>query len=257
MIKEYYRPESVDEAVKLLTDSEKSLTPLGGGTRISRNQADFEGVVDLQAAGLDKIMGKGRSVKVGALVQLARLIGHNNVHPEIQRAIGIDASQNIRNMASLGGWLVSSDGRSITTTVLLALDATLTWEPGSKRIRMGDWLPVREIEFPGVLMTEIEWLVNPYLTFEYVARSPKDKPILIVAAAQWGSGRTRIVLGGYGKMPIVAMDGSESQGADVAVFDAFAEAEDDWATADYRRKVAAKLALRCLERIDAIKESEV
>jgi CO/xanthine dehydrogenase FAD-binding subunit len=78
-----------------------------------------------------------------------------------------------------------------------------------------------------------------------------------VAAAQWGSGRTRIVLGGYGKMPIVAMDGTESQGADVACLDAYADADDKWATADYRKNVASKLALRCLERIDAIKESEV
>ena len=257
MIKEYYRPKSVDEALKLLTDSEKSLSPLGGGTRISRHQADYDGVVDLQDAGLDKITTQGQIVKLGAMVRLDTLLSHEEIHPEIQRGIKIDASQNIRNMASLGGWLVSSDGRSITTTLLLALDAILTWQPGNIQLRIGDWLPVREFESPGVLMTAAEWKTQPYLTFDYVARSPKDKPILVVAAAQWGSGRTRIVLGGYGKMPIVAMDGTESQGADEACLDAYAEAEDAWATADYRRKVAAKLALRCLERIDAIKESEV
>jgi CO/xanthine dehydrogenase FAD-binding subunit len=257
MIKEYYRPESVEEVVKLLTDSEKSLSPLGGGTRISRHQAEYDGVVDLQAAGLDKITTKGQDVRVGAMVRLDMLLDHEEIHPEIQRGIKIDASQNIRNMASLGGWLVSSDGRSITTTLLLALDTTLTWEPGKQKIRIGDWLPLREFESPGVLLTEAEWRTQPYLTFEYVARSPKDKSIVIVAAAQWGSGRTRIVLGGYGKMPIVAMDGTESQGADVACLDAYAEADDKWATADYRKNVASKLALRCLERIDAIKESEV
>jgi CO/xanthine dehydrogenase FAD-binding subunit len=257
MIKKYYRPKSVDEALKLLTDSEKSLSPLGGGTRISRHQADYDGVVDLQDAGLDKISTKGQIVKLGAMVRLDTLLSHEEIHPEIQRGIKIDASQNIRNMASLGGWLVSSDGRSITTTLILALDAVLTWQPGNIQLRIGDWLPVREFDSPGELITEIEWRTQPYLTFEYAARSPKDKPILIVAAANWGSGRTRIVLGGYGKMPILAMDGTESQGADEACLDAYAEAEDAWATADYRRKVAAKLALRCLERIDAIKESEV
>jgi len=257
MIKEYFRPDSVDEALRLLTESEKPRSPLGGGTRISRNQADYDGIVDLQAAGLDKIKAKARSVTIGAMVRLDTLIGHNKVHPEIQRAIRIDASQNIRNMASLGGWLVSSDGRSITTTILLALDSNLTWEPERKGIRIGDWLPLREIESPGVLMTEAEWSISPYLTFEYVGRSPKDKPILIVAAAQWGSGRTRIALGGFGKMPIVAMDGPNDQGADVACRDAYAEAEDEWATAHYRRNVASNLALRCLNRIDAIKESEV
>lgn len=257
MIKEYYRPGSVDEAVALLLEKEKTLSPLGGGTSISRHQADYDGVVDLQAAGLDKITAEGDRVQVGAMARLENLLGHEDIHPEIQRAIRIDTSQNIRNMATLGGWVVSSDGRSILTTVLLALDTTLTWEPGNKHVRIGDWLPLRKIESPGVLITEAEWRLQPYLTFEYVARSPKDRPILIVAAAQWGSRRTRIVLGGYGKMPIVAMDGTESKGADIACLDAYAEAEDKWATSDYRRNVAAKLAIRCLEKIEAIKESEV
>ena len=257
MIKEYFRPESIEEAIKLLTGSEKSLSPLGGGTSISRNRDDFDGVVDLQSAGMDQIKTEEQHIQVGAMVRLDALLGHEGVQPEIQRAVGIDASQNIRNMASLGGWLVSSGGRSITTTVLLALDTTLTWEPGSKQIQIGDWLPLRKIESPGVLMTEVKWRKGLHLSFEYVARSPKDKPILIVAAAQWGSGRTRIALGGYGESPILAMDGPESQGADVACRDAYAEADDEWATSQYRRNVAAKLALRCMNRIDAMKESEV
>jgi CO/xanthine dehydrogenase FAD-binding subunit len=159
-------------------------------------------------------------------------------------------------MATLGGWLVSSDGRSILSTVLLALDATLTWLPDDERVRMGNWLPMRATEPPGVLMTEVEWWTRPHLVFEYVARSPKDRPILIAAAAQWGSGRTRVTLGGFGEAPIVAMDGPEDRGVDVAARDAYFEAEDQWATAVYRREVASRLALRCLDRIDAIKESE-
>lgn len=257
MIEKYYRPESLEEALKLLTDSKRALAPLGGGTSLSRNQEGLFGVVDLQDIGLDQIAHRGEHVEVGAMVRLNDLIGHADIHPEIQRAIQIDASKNIRNMATLGGWLMSSDGRSITSTVLLALDTTLTWEPDSKEVRLGDWLPLREVELPGVLIAKARWQLKPHLAFEYVARSPKDKPTLIVAAAQWGSGRTRIVLGGSGKMPILAMDGTEAQGADIASKDAYSEADDEWATAQYRSNVAAKLALRCLERIDAIKESEV
>jgi hypothetical protein len=121
---------------------------------------------------------------------------------------------------------------------------------------MGNWLPLRDDEPPGVLMTDVEWWLRPHIIFEYVARSPKDRPILIAVAAQWGSGRTRITLGGYGQAPIVAMDGPDDTGVDVASRDAYHDAEDQWATAVYRREVAAKLALRCLDRIDAIKESE-
>jgi len=256
MINDYYRPDTFEQAIALLTDVRKKCKPLGGGTRLSRQQGGEFGVVDLQNVGLDKIKEQGQRIMVGAAARIHSLLEHPDIHTEIKRAIRIDTSENIRNMATLGGWLVSSDARSILSTVLLAVDATLTWKPGEKRIRMGNWLPMRNQEPPGVLMTTVEWWMRPHLVFEYVARSPKDRPILIVAAAQWGSGRTRSALGGYSNTPIIAMDGPDNSGVDVASHDAYFDAEDQWAMADYRREVASKLARRCLDRIDALKESE-
>jgi CO/xanthine dehydrogenase FAD-binding subunit len=256
MISEYFRPASVSEAVALLTDKDKLLKPLGGGTSLSRKQEGQFGVVDLQSAGVDQIIVRGQKVTAGAMVRLEDLLSHPGIHTEIKRAIRIDASSNIRHAASLGGWLVSGEGRSIISTVLLALDAVLTWEPDTQEITLGDWLPIRKLKSAGVLLTEIGWGNNPDLAFEYVARSPKDRPTLIVAIARWNSGRTRVALGGFGESPIVAMDGPESSGVDVASRDAYFEAGDQWATALYRREVAAKLALRCLDRIDAYQESE-
>lgn len=256
MISEYCRPSSIDEAVTLLMNRTKDRRPLGGGTHLSREQASLSGVVDLQDTGIDQIEKRGQRIMAGAMVRLNMLLDHPEIHTEIKRAIRIDTNENIRNMATLGGSLVTCDGRSILAAVLLAMDATLTWEPDGERVRMGNWLPIRSQESPGILITEVEWWTRPHLVFEYAARSPKDRPIVIAAAAQWGSGRTRIVLGGFGQTPFVVMDGPEDQGVDVAARDAYYEASDQWATALYRREVASKLALRCLTRIDAIKESE-
>lgn len=256
MIEAYYRPESLEEAISLLADKEQNLKPLGGGTFLSRQHTAKFGVVDLQNIGLDQIEQRGGRILVGAATWMNAVVAHPDIQPEIKRAVEIDASENVRNMATLAGWLVTCDGRSILSTVLLALDATLTWAPDGKRVRLGDWFPIRKQEQPGVLVTAIEWQAQAKVVFEYSARSPKDRPILIVAAAQWGSGRTRIALGGYGAEPIIAMDGPESSGAELASRDAYADASDQWASAAYRQDVAAKLALRCLERIDAIEESE-
>ena len=74
------------------------------------------------------------------MTRLDALVSQPQVDSEIKRAIRIDASENIRNMATLGGWLVSSDGRSAFTTLMLALDTSLFWEPNSTQVRMGDWL---------------------------------------------------------------------------------------------------------------------
>jgi hypothetical protein len=83
------------------------------------------------------------------------------------------------------------------------------------------------------------------LAFETVARTPADRPIVCAALAQWPSGRTRLALGGYGQAPLLAMDGNEPGGVETAVRNAFAEAGDEWASAEYRSEMAAVLAKRC------------
>jgi hypothetical protein len=60
----------------------------------------------------------------------------------------------------------------------------------------------------GWLIISISIPLNVKLSFEYVARTPADKPIVCAAVAQWNSGRTRLALGGYGKIPMLAMDGT-------------------------------------------------
>jgi CO/xanthine dehydrogenase FAD-binding subunit len=58
----------------------------------------------------------------------------------------------------------------------------------------------------------------------------------------------RLVLGGWGKAPSVAMDGNEPSGVEAAARNAAHEAADEWASAEYRSDVAAVLAKRCLEK---------
>jgi hypothetical protein len=48
---------------------------------------------------------------------------------------------------------------------------------------------------------------------------------------------------------MLAMDGTESEGLETAARNAFHEATDEWASAEYRMDVVATLAKRCLESI--------
>ena len=252
----YYRPTKLEETVALLEDKDKNLKPMGGGTRLKHEQAGLSGVVDLQSLNLNYLINEGGWYKAGATLSLATLLTHEGIQSEIKRAVQVDAQQDLIDAATIGGWLVSSDGHSIFSTVLLALDAVMTWEPDKTEIQLGDWLPLRKMESPGVLITEIRWRDNLRLAFEYVAHSPEGRPVLIVAVAQWKSGRTRLALGGFGESPIIAMDGSEANGVNLASRDAYYEAEDQWASAEFRRESAAKLALSCVERLEAEKENE-
>ena len=246
MITAYHRPKTLDEALALLTQPNR--TPLGGGTLLSKSTADSIEAVDLQSLNLDTIEKQGNNLKIGATVTLQQLLESDHCPEALKSAIKLEAPLNLRNAATVAGTLVSCDGRSTFMTALLALDSKIDIRysmDDSRTSNIGEFLPLR----PRGLITSITLPLNVKLAFDYVSRTPADKPIVCVALAQWNSGRARLALGGYGKSPLLAMDGTEAEGIETAAQNAFHEATDEYGSAEYRMNVAATLAKRCLERI--------
>lgn len=246
MITAYHRPQTLDEALTLLT--RPNVLPLGGGTLLSKPTAESIEVADLQALGLDTVKKNGNTLELGAALTLQSLLESEHCPPALKSALKLEAPLNIRNSATLAGTLIACDGRSTFASVLLALDAKLTAtskQNGEETLNIGDLLPLRE-QVRGKLITKIVIPLTVKLAFEYVSRTPADKPIVCAALAQWNSGRTRLALGGYGKSPILAMDGTEAEGIESAAKNAFHEANDEWASAEYRMDAAATLVKRCL-----------
>jgi CO/xanthine dehydrogenase FAD-binding subunit len=270
MITTYHRPKTLDEALTLLTQGNR--IPLGGGTLLSNVSSPLSAgptpdpieVVDLQAIGLDTVKKQGNNLELGATVTLQQLLESEHSPAALKSAIKLEAPLNIRNSATVAGTLVAGDGRSPFATVLLALDAKLEiksmdhfqlvkMEAESRppqteieTISIGEFLPLRADRVRGKLITSIIIPTNVKLAFEYVSRTPADKPIVCACVAQWNSGRTRLTLGGYGKSPLLAMDGTEAEGLAAAARNAYHEANDEWASAEYRMDVAATLARRCI-----------
>jgi CO/xanthine dehydrogenase FAD-binding subunit len=203
-------------------------------------------VVDLQSLGLDRLEPEGNGLTIGATVPLEGLYIYPELPPTLARAIELEQPVNGRQMATAAGQLVAAGGRSTYTCAMLALDARLIWAPGDVEIALGDWLPLRSTHKPGSLITAIKISFRPKLAFESIGRTPDDLPLLCLAAARWPSGRTRIALGGFGTAPVVAFDGPEPGGVDVACQDACSNAGDAWASAEYRSEMAAILARRAV-----------
>ena len=258
MITAYHRPQTLDEALTLLAQA--NTLPLGGGTLLSHGTTDSIQAVDLQLLGLDSLTQKGNELVIGATLTLQALLESEHCPDALKLALKLEAPLNLRNSATVAGTLVTCDGRSTFATVLLALDAKIhikSSKADSQTADIGDFLPIR----PRGLITSITIPTNLRVAFEYVARTPADKPIVCTALAQWNSGRTRLTVGGYGKSPMLAMDGIESEGTSSSDFvlrsvraaarNAFHEATDDWASAEYRIDVAATLATRCLNQLIA------
>ena len=249
MITTYHRPQKLEEALNLLT--QPNTVPLGGGTLLTQPTTDSVQAVDLQSLGLDSLTKKGNDLEIGATCTLQSLLENENCPETLKTAIKLEAPINVRNSATVAGTLVASDGRSPFATALLAMDTKIEkaiFDNSKIEFQisnLGEYLPLR----PTNLITKIILPLNTKFAFEFVSRTPADKPIICAALTQWSSGRTRLTLGGYGKSPMLAMDGTEAEGIESAARNAYHEANDEWASAEYRMDVAAVLAKRCMEAI--------
>lgn len=252
MIVEYLRPKTIEEALGLIERPEPKTYAMGGGTVLNRPNEARYAVVDLQALGLNQMERAGNTLNVGATTTLEALGENEDLPPALRQAVRYETSYHIRQAASIAGTLVAADGRSRLAGCLLAMDVTLDVESksaGKGQVRFGELLGMREESLRGKLIIAVNIPLHVSLAFECVSRTPGDEPIIYAALAQWPSGRTRLVLGGTGKAPSMAMDGPEAGGIEAAARNAYSHAGDEWASAEYRQEMAGLLAMRCLEQI--------
>lgn len=255
MIIEYKRPATLEEALELLARKDPKSVPLAGGSALNRPSPDPVAAVDLQSLGLNQYEVRGNALELGAMLTLQELLEVSEPPQVMKRVIEHEATHNLRQVSTVAGTLVAADGRSPFACAFLALDAALTivgadHSGSEEQVSLGDLLPLRAERLHGRLITQVTIPLNVRLAYQYVARTPADRPLVCAAMAVWPSGRTRFALGGYGKSPVLAFDGTEASGVDVAAEDAYSQAEDQWASAAYRKEVAGVLARRCSKELD-------
>lgn len=250
MISAYHRPRDLEEALRLITRDSPRTLPLGGGTMLSHSRDGEVEVVDLQSLGLNRIVERGHILEIGGVATLRQLEEFAGTPTALTSAIKLEKPLNLRNMSTVAGSLVVCDGRSGLAATLLALDATLTiLRPREESLPLGEFLPMRGQGGSGFIITKLGIPLTPHVAFEYVARTPADHPIVGTALARWPSGRMRLVLCGYGPLPLLAMDGTAADDLQAAARNAFSNATDAWGSAEYRKETAAVLSRRCLDRL--------
>jgi CO/xanthine dehydrogenase FAD-binding subunit len=257
MIIEYHRPNTLEEAITLLSRSHPDTRPIAGGTQINQPDPQEFAVVDLQKIGLSTIEKIGATLVFGATVTLQSVLEWIKTYSEdnkfiaeaLSKALLQETTYNLRHMASVAGTIVAADGRSGFTACCLALDTELMVLPENEKIKLGDLLPLRKEKLRGRLISQLVVPVNVRLSYATISRTQTDRPIICVAITAWTSGRRRVVLGGFGKQPILVFDGNEANGAEIAARSAYSTAGDEWATAEYRAEMATILTKRCLDEL--------
>ena len=259
---EYARPETVDEAVRLLSGRDNARVLAGGQSLIN--------VMKVRVASPDVVVDIGRiadlrsirsaadsSLELGAGVTYSELIASDEVRAA--RPILADvairiADVQVRNRGTIGGNVCSNDPTNHFPPVLAAVGASMTI-----RSLEAERTVTAEEFFEGVFMTAVtpgELLTSVTVPALQPGRCDgfasvtigKDGTGIVNVAASVAEGNARIAIGCVAAVPVVVTAAAD----EVAVRDAVESAgldppSDVHASADYRRHVAAVCAVRALQ----------
>lgn len=276
--KEYFLPQSVEEAVGLLAEHGPALQVMAGGTLtmmlINEGLAMPEQVMGLRRAGLNYTQRTNGSIAIGAMTTLGQLLKLEAI-PLLQTAAQHAGSWAIRNMGTVGGNIFAPPPAGDVAVALLALDAQvkLVSQNGERVISLGELYTgfMTNALQPGELLAEIQVPVpqgqTVYLKY---GRKHAITPAIVTVAAHLvldGSAvqEARIALNAAGPHPLrvsraeAALVGSALTAETIAAAAAAAAEEcqpftDALASEWYRRKMVNVYVRRALAQLAGLEE---
>ena len=187
-MREYHRPETIEQALKLLARTDIDTVLIGGGTHLAHKSCPApEAVVDLSALPLAYITIEGTVLRIGALTRLHELMNDSAVRVFagglVAEAARLSGSSLLRNQATLAGTILSPSGVELLST-LLVLDAQVLLRTADGPITRH----ISQIETEGcrrAILTEVVLSEPPSgwrIRRERISRTPSDRPIVSVTA---------------------------------------------------------------------------
>jgi len=264
---EYARPQTVDEAVRILAANDGARPLAGGQTLINvmkARAASPDVLVDLQD--LEELRGirdtGNGALEIGAMTTYAELVaddaaGARSILGEVAGGI---ADVQVRNRGTIGGNVCFSDPTSHFPPLLLVMDAefTIRGVDGERTIPASEFFlgVYMTAAGPGELLTRIT--IPPGGQDGFAAVTVGRDGMTIVSAAASLNGGARVAIGCVGATPVRLTEMEQRIGGDFSVDNVGTAAQgagasldppsDVHASADYRRHLAEVLAVRAVLR---------
>lgn len=162
---EYFKPTSVEEAVKLLAQYGEKGSPIAGGTDVlAMKDPRIEALIDVTGLGLSYVKSDSQGLRIGATTTLADIEtspllskGPYNIVAQVAHEIGTPL---IRNLGTIGGNLCNASPSADSPPTLLALGAKLKLVSigKSREVPLDEFFvgPFQTIKGHDELLTEIE-----------------------------------------------------------------------------------------------------
>ena len=127
MIQEFFKPQTIVEAVELKEKLQNEAVFMAGGTDVNCTDSNYEieTVIGIEQLKLDAISKTPSELSIGAGVTIQELIDSPKMPDQLSIAAGHFANRNIRNIATIGGSIASNNSTSNLIPILIALDADL------------------------------------------------------------------------------------------------------------------------------------
>lgn len=266
-LREYHHPTDLAEALHLV--ARPGTRALAGGTAlVGPVDTDTQALVDLSGLGLRYIRTEGGVAAAGAMTTLAGLLADPAVCMAGGGILAAAAERTgpptLRNRATIGGALARPDRAQELVAALLALGArVVTAGPLAATWDLPEYLASRPELRRGGLVVALHIPLKPVAAaLERVARTPRDTPVVAVAATlelAGGSCReVRLVAAGLAPGPVrlsaaeaalrgAALSAEACERAARAAANVAADPPSDLrGTAQYRRHLAGVLVRRAL-----------
>jgi CO/xanthine dehydrogenase FAD-binding subunit len=223
---EYFKPDSFEGAVKILTEHQGRIRPLAGGTDLliamKEKGLTVGNVVDLKGiGGYDFVQESKGQIEIGALASIRSVESSPLIRgkfPFLAAAAGMIGSAQIRNKATLGGNLCNAAPSAETAPALICLGASVEIidGEGTRNIPLEEFFlgPGRTVlNGSGLVRKIIIPLLPPNAAGVYYKHSPRramDLAVVGVACLVRLDSRkerctdARIVLGAVAPMPLRA-----------------------------------------------------
>ncbi len=127
MIKEFFKPQTIAEAVELKEQFKDEAVFIAGGTDVNclDSKYEIEKVIGIEQLELNEISKTHSELSIGAGVTIQELIDSPKIPDQLRIASGHFVNRNIRNIATIGGNIAANKSTSNLIPILVALDAEL------------------------------------------------------------------------------------------------------------------------------------
>lgn len=125
MIKDFYRPESLSQALSLKQQFGADAVWFGGGSKLNATptRTDKERVISLEKLGLNQVSATERGLEFGASVTIQQVIDSDAAPAALKAACQNIYSRHQRNQATLGGEIAANLTAAQVLPALIALGA--------------------------------------------------------------------------------------------------------------------------------------